>query len=134
MITRQQARENAKTALDALARFSAVYKSPRRTFGKASPVAVVSSRSLRIVDLTRDLHDQEDQGLYVSLYVRADDGQEDAAEDTLDQLIVAAGDALRDAGFAIGESDAAPDGAPLRNIDGVFYRVERFPVTYTDYD
>lgn len=132
-MSRQSRREQVATAIAGLG-FTDVYEGVRRTFGGRSPVAVVLSRSYAILDLTVDGHDQVNIGLSVTIYVRADQGQEDAAEDRLDQLLEGVADALRDAHFIVGESDAAPDGAPLRNIDGVFYRAERIPVSFEEYD
>ena len=132
-MSRQSQREAVKAAITGLG-FTDTYEGARRTFGGRSPVAVILSRSYAILDLTRDGHDQVDIGLTVTIYVRADQGAEDTAEDRLDQLVVSVADALRDAGFTVGESDSAPDNAPLRNIDGIYYRAERLPVSFTEYD
>jgi hypothetical protein len=67
--------------------------------------------------------------LTVAIYVRAEAGSEGAAEDQLDTLVEAAALALADDRWEVGATDAAPDGAPLRNIDGALYRVERFTIT-----
>lgn len=133
-MSRQTQRERAETALIALGRFTDVYQGARRSFGGRSPVAVILSRSYAIQDLTRSQNDGLLIGLTVTIYVAADAGQEDTAEDQLDQLLVLTADALRDIGFTIGESDAAPDNAPLRNIDGRFYRAERLPVSIEEYE
>jgi hypothetical protein len=134
-VSRQAQRDTIKTALEGLGRFSGgVYKGAKRSFKGASPIAVILSRSYDIVDLTRDGHDQLDLGFSVRVYVRADDGTEETAEDVLDELVALTTDALRDAGFTVGQSDAEPDGTPLRNIDGVYYRAERITADITEYD
>ena len=133
-MSRQSRREEVKAALVALNRFQDVYEGARRTFGGRSPVAAILSRSYEIENLTRSLNDALHIGITVNIYVAADTGQEDTAEDTLDDLVVLAADALRDLGYAIGESDAEPQGYQLRNIDGRFYRAERLPVSIIDYD
>lgn len=134
-MSRQSRREEVKTALEGTGRFSGgVYEGARRSFGSRSPVAVILSRSYAIQNLTRSLNDGLLYGLSVTIYVAADVGYEDAAEDTLDDLVALTADTLRDLGYSIGESDAAPDNAPLRNIDGRFYRAERLPISIEDYD
>ena len=133
-MSRQSRREEIKAALVALGRFADVFEGARRSFGARSPVAVILSRSYAIQNLTRSLNDGLLLGFTVTIYVAADASKEDEAEDTLDQLLVLTADALRDAGFDIGESDAAPDNAPLRDIDKRFYRAERLPVSIEDYD
>jgi hypothetical protein len=71
--------------------------------------------------------------LSATIYVRADSGAEAAAEDTLDALTRAVVLALAGAGFDELRSDALPDGAPLRHVDGVFYRVERVLFSREEY-
>lgn len=136
--TRQQAREAVATLLSGLGTYQLVSEGARRTFSQVSPVAVVLSRGLRPIQLTRDTHDEHDLLLSATIYVRCDqsvDGTtEAAAEDTLDTLVTAAEIALRAAGYLIdGATDAAPDGAPLRDIQGVLYRVERIPIVLETY-
>lgn len=130
-MNRQQARELAKTTLDALATYQAVYEGARRTFGGISPVASVLSKSLQVVPEAADVFSGRIR-LTVTIYVRCDEGDEDTAEDTLDTLVEAAMDALKDAGFLMDASDSAPENAPLRNVDGVFYRVEQLTLTYEE--
>lgn len=127
-MNRQQARELAASTLTALSTYQAVYEGVRRTFGGISPVACVLSKSLQIIPVARDVF-QGLPKLSITVYVRCDDGGEDAAEDQMDSLIEAAIVAFKNAGFTVGESDSAPEGAPLRNIDGVFYRAETIPLT-----
>lgn len=133
-MNRKAARELARTTVLSSGTYALVTEGPRRTFGGVSPVACVLSKSLNHVPLTRDnAHDQADLGLSVSIYVLCEAGGEDAAEDQLDTLVEAAFIALKNAGFLVGESDASPDGAPLRDILGKFYRIERIPITIAEY-
>ena len=78
--------------------------------------------------------DERVYGISVGVYVRADVGQESAAESALDALAEAAAAALRTAGYRVTGSDAAAEGAPLREADGVFYRYERLLVETQEYD
>jgi len=129
-MNRQQARELARTTLAGLSSpvvYEAVYEGTRRTFGGISPVACVLSKSLRIYPIASAMWEGIPR-LTVAIYVRAEIGDEDAAEDQLDGLVEAALVALKNAGFFVGESDSAPENAPLRNIDGKFYRVELIPI------
>jgi len=108
-----------------------VYQGGLGDFGGQSPVAVVTSRSLGLEAIARDLYEVTN-GLSVSIYVRKADGATGAAdaEATLDTLVRDAAVALHETGyFLVGESSAAPDGFPLRLIDTVLYRVERIPLT-----
>lgn len=133
-MNREQAREAVATVLSGLGTYALVAEGARRRFGGISPVALVLSRGQRWVQLTRSRSNDENViKLSVTIYVRCEDGAEDTAEDVLDQLAEAAATALNTAGFIVGESDAAPDGAPLRNIDGVFYRVEVMSLTYEEW-
>ena len=132
-MNRQQAREAARTALDALGTYQAVYEGARRVLDGMSPIATVLSKGSAYVDLTRGSNDEERHRLSVTLYVRCDEGSEDTAEDQLDGLVEAALTTLASAGFVVEESDSAPEGAPLRNIDGVFYRVERIPIVHREF-
>ena len=100
-------------------------------FEGRSPIAVVTSRALGLEAIARDLFTVT-SGLSVSIYVRKPDGAAGAAdaETALDTLVRAAAIALHETGsFEVGESNAAPDGFPLRLIDQVLYRVERLPLT-----
>ena len=123
-MNRQAARELAATTLTNLGTYEAVYEGARRVFKGLSPVAAVLSKSLRVAPIASAMWEGIPR-VSVTIYVRCDDGGEDAAEDQLDSLVEAAMAALKNAGFFIGESDSAPEGAPLRNIDGTFYRVEQ---------
>lgn len=131
MATRQSWRELAKTTIEALG--VVTYEGARRRFDGRSPVCVVLSKGMQLIDLTRSGEDQFNNSITATFYVRADEDAEDAAEDSLDTLMRSAIVALKNAGFTAGESDAAPDGAPLRNIDGVFYRTERLSLTVEEY-
>jgi hypothetical protein len=132
MRSRKDTRAAVATALSALSGFTsgAVYAYPRRRFN-ASPVAVLLSASELNTFETRGstAPDWNTYGFSVTLYIRADDGKESEAEDLLDDLRDAIGNALRGLGAEVGESTALPDGAPLRTIDSVFYRAERIPFT-----
>lgn len=136
--TRQQAREAVASLFTGLGTYSLVSEGARRTFGGVSPVVIVLSRGLRPVVLSRDTHDEHDLLLSATIYVRcdqsADGSTEAAAEDTLDSLVTAALPALRSAGYLVdGATDAAPDGFPLRDIQGIFYRTERIPIVLETY-
>jgi len=53
-----------------------------------------------------------------------------AAQNWIKGILSAKGQAaLKNAGFLMDASDSAPESAPLRNIDGVFYRVEQLILT-----
>lgn len=133
MSSRKAQRAAIQTLLQGLAFGSdKVYRAPRRAFSGLSPVAVIASAGEANTWEAAEIL-QNTYRYSVTMYVRADAGGEDAAEDTLDDLRDSVGGALRTAGYMVGESDAAPDGAPLRNIDGVLYRAERIPVAYEDY-
>jgi len=115
-----------------------VYQGSLTTFDGVSPVAVVTSRALGLEIIARGdaAHPagmfEVTNGLSVSIYVRKADGATGAAdaEATLDTLVRDAAVALHATGsFLVGESNAAPDGFPLRLIDQVLYRVERLPLT-----
>jgi hypothetical protein len=131
-MSRQSRREEVKTLLTPY--FTDVFEGARRSFGGRSPVAVILSRSYAIQNLTRSLNEGLLIGLSVSIYVRADAGQEDTAEDVLDGLVVTVADTLRDAGYTVGESDAMPGGATLRQFDGQYYRAEIVPLNIEDFD
>ncbi len=126
---RKTARNLVKTTLDGLGVFQAVYAAPVRTFNGESPVAVVLGQTLQDEQLARGVWRQP-IGLTLTIYTRNDEGDA-AAEDLHDTLVQQVLAPLRNAGFQVGGSDAAPDGAPLRNIDEVFYRTERIPLRRT---
>lgn len=130
-MNRQQAREAAVAALTALTTYQAVYEGARRRFDGVSPVATVLSKSLQVTPEAAAVFSGRIR-LTCTIYVRCDEGGEDSAEDTLDTLVEAAQRAFINASFLIEGSDAAPEGAPLRNIDGVFYRVEQVVLTYEE--
>ncbi len=132
-MNRQAARELAATTLSNLSTYALVAEGARRVLNGVSPVAIVLSKGTRIIDLTRDTHNEAVHRVNVTIYVRCDDGQEDATEDALDTLAEAAAVALRSAGFLVGESDAAPDSAPLRNIDSQLYRCEVIPLVFEEW-
>jgi len=132
-LNRQQARELAASTLSSLATYALVAEGARRKLGGVSPVAIVLSKGTQIVQLTRDTHNEAVHRLSVTVYVRCDEGGEDAAEDNLDTLAEAAAVALKNAGFLVGESDASPEGSPLRLIDGAYYRAEVLVVQYEEW-
>lgn len=119
---RMAARALAAQTLEETTLFQAVYPSRRRTFSGQSPIAVVSSAGF---DEAQTRSGVAPSRLSVSLYLLAPDGSEDATEDQLDALVAVSIAALRRATFSVGASDAAPSGAPLRNIEGKIYRVEQ---------
>lgn len=130
MRSRKAVRSQIQTTLAALPGLSAgLVGGARRKFQGRSPVAVLLSASEENTFLTRGstAPDTNIYGYTITLYVRCDEGTEDTAEDTIDDLRDAVGTALRGLGFTVGESSAAPDGAPLRNIDDILYRAERIP-------
>lgn len=135
-MTRKAKRAAIQTAIINLAGFpdDQVYRSPRRKFQGKSPIAIVLSTSEINHFETRGatVPDWQTYGYAVTLYIRMDEGTEDTTEDLLDDLRDAVGAALRGIGCDIGES-SAPDGAPLRDIDSILYRVERIPVTIEEY-
>lgn len=132
-MSRSAARAAAAAALTATGDYQAVLQGAVRNFQKQSPVAVVISRSLSHVREARALGTTT-AGLLISVYVRVEVGDESAAEDQLDDLVETAVAELADAGFEIDQSDATPESAPLRLIDGVAYRVERVPIRMEEYD
>lgn len=131
-MTRQSDREGAAALLVSLNSYAAVYDAPRRAFDGLSPVASVVSQGMQAQGKTRG-GPALTNVLAVSLYVRADSGSEAAAEDQLDSLTRAAVLAFVEARWDIGSVDALPDGAPLRNIDGALYRVERIIISREEY-
>jgi len=133
-MNRQSARENVATLLTGLGTYALVSDGARRKLGGVSPVAIVLSKGTQVQRLTRSTsNDLNVHTLSLTLYVRCDDGSEASCEDTLDQLVIAACAALDTAGYLVGASDSAPEGNPLRIIDGVFYRQEVIPVTFEEY-
>jgi hypothetical protein len=133
-MTRATDRAAAVVAITALSSFQAVHSGPRRALGGASPVCVVASRGLTASGAVRGGGPSILEGaLSATIYVRADSGTEAAAEDSLDGLVRSVVLALAGAGFGEIRSDALPDGAPLRNVDGVFYRVERVQFSREEY-
>jgi hypothetical protein len=135
-MSRKAKRATIQTTIAALAGFAGgvVYKAARRKFEGRSPVGVLLSASELNQFQTRGatLPDWNTYGYTLTLYVRADEGSEDTAEDTLDDLRDSVGSALRSLGCDVGES-SAPDGAPLRSIDGILYRTERIPFILEEY-
>lgn len=130
-MNRQAARELAATTLTNLGTYQAVYEGARRKFGGISPVASILSKSLQIVPEAADVFSGR-IGITATIYVRCDEGTEDTTEDQLDTLVEAALTALKNAGFLMQASDSAPENAPLRNVDGVYYRVEQLLLTYEE--
>lgn len=129
-MTRQSDRESAAALLSGLSIFQAVFAHPVRDYGGQSPVASISSRGLRAEGATRGGGATLlSTGLAVVVAVRADPGSEAAAETSLDTLVEAAALALVEDDWTLDTSDALPDGAPYRNVDGVIYRVERLLIT-----
>lgn len=123
-MNRADVRALAATTLAALDLFQQVYRAPRRTLDGESPVALILSQTLGIDEEARGLYTVA-QGISLTIYVRCDPGSEAAAEDQLDAIVAAAVLALRAAGLTLTGSDSSPDGAPLRDIDKTYYRVER---------
>ena len=83
-MNRTEARQLAKTTLEGLGLFAHVYQSEPETFGGATPVAVLHSKSLAVALDTRD-----DTVLpcefYLTIYVaRPRDGDRDAVEAALE--------------------------------------------------
>lgn len=133
---RKAARALAKTTLQGLNVFTAVLQGAPDKFAGRSPIAIISSRSLRLLDVARELYTVEN-GLTVSIYVRRDSGEAAAAaaEDLLDDLALLSATALHTSGFfELETSSAAPDAGNLRDVDrnGVLYRVERIPLIVLD--
>lgn len=130
---RKAARQLAETTLTGLGTFEAVLHGPPDAFSGRSPVAVITSRSLRLEAIARSLYEVT-VGITVSIYVRKDDDAE-AAEDQLDDLALTVAAALHATGqFQVLESSAGPESGNLRDVDrnGVLYRVERMPLVVLD--
>ena len=134
-MSRKGKRESIRGALAGLGTFAAVYKGARRKFNGLSPVATILSRGEESHFETRGATapDWQTFRYVVTIFVRADEGAEETAEDTLDDLRESIGPALMAIGCVLGESDAEPLGFSLRNIDGVFYRVEKIPIHIEEY-
>jgi hypothetical protein len=133
---RKAARALAKTTLDALNVFTAVLHGAPDKFGGRSPIAIISSRSLQLIDDARALYTVEN-GLTVSIYVVREPGEAPAAaaEDLLDDLALLTATALHMTGrFQLETSSAAPESGNLRDVDqnGKLYRVERIPLIVLD--
>lgn len=135
-MNRTAARALVKTTLVATGAYTVdtvdqVYQGALEHFDGRTPIAVITSRTMALDEEARALYTIRN-GLYVSIYVRKPDSTDGAsdAEDTLDTLVEAATIALYETRlFEVGESSSAPDGYPLREIDGVLYRVERLQLT-----
>lgn len=131
-MNRKAARTLAKTTLTALGSFQAVLHGAPDSFGGQSPVALITSRSLELTEIARDLYTVTN-GITVSIYVVRAAASGEATEDTLDDLVAAAAAALHSTGvFVVGQSDAGTAGTPSRLIDGKIYRLERIPLTILD--
>lgn len=130
-MNRTDARALAGDALTALGVFAAIFQGAPDRFDGKSPVAVVSSRTMRLDAVARELYTVV-SGISVSIYVRQDDAA--AAEDDLDELTETAILALHLTGAfeTIADSSADPAGGARRFIDGKVYRVERIPLTVLD--
>jgi hypothetical protein len=125
---RHAARGAAVAALVATGSYALVTGGAPDDFAGQSPVAVVTSKSIKLEIIARDLFEVTN-GLVVSLYVRRDAGDEEATETLLDELALAAVLALHATGvFYVEQSDAFAEGSPNRIVDGVVYRVERIPL------
>lgn len=135
---RTTARTLAKTTLQGLSIFGKVFLSEPESFGGYDPIAVVHSKSLAIQDDTRDdtLLPTE---FYVTIYVKrprdASESEKDAIEAQIDSLSLSSMRALYDAfldanprDLAIGPSET---GYPQREFDSNPYRLERFPVRFS---
>lgn len=131
---RKAGRALAKTTLEGLNIFQAVWQGAPDKFGGVSPVALVSSRSIDLTPDARALYEITN-GITVSIYVKREKDGAGAAEDLLDDLALTVVEALHatDA-FQIDASSAGPDAGNLRDVDGngVIYRVERIPLTVLD--
>lgn len=133
-MTRAAARTTAATALTGTSLYTDVLQGAPDTFDGRTPVAVISSATMEVIEDTRSLYSVRST-LHVSIYVRKPSGESGAstAEDTLDALVRASLIALHQTGaFDVGASSASPDGFPLRAIDGVLYRIERLPLVVLD--
>lgn len=133
---RKAARALAKTTLEALGAFHAVWQGAPDKFAGQSPIALISSGSIQLTPIARELYTVEN-GLTVAIYVRRDAGLVAAAatEDLLDDLALSVVEALHATGwFDVTTSSAAPEAGNLRDVDrnGVLYRVERIPLTVLD--
>lgn len=133
-MNRTQARTQAKTALLALNLFAAVYTSEPETFGGATPVAVLHSKSLAVtLDTVNDTVLPCE--FYLTIYIaRPRDGDRDAVEDALDTLGRAAVLAIWTAFGDIRDLDikSSETGYPMRTFDNVPHRMERWAIGFTD--
>ena len=135
---RKAARQLARSVIEATDGYALICDGPPDKFAKKSPVCVITSKSIGVTFDARDEWTIE-SAILVSIYVQRVSGKEDAAEDQLDDLVRQAVLALLATGeFSIDRSDAFAENAPLRDIDGVLYRVERIPLRvaedYEDYE
>lgn len=134
-MSRRTIRENIVSLLSSSGNFDQVKDGAARTFDARSPVVVVLSRGTEMRDLTRGRRGGQLTYRYsATLYIRCDSGQEADAEDALDALSAATIVLIRDAGYGVPGTDAAPDSAPLRIIDGTLYRAERIDIETEEYD
>lgn len=132
-MNRKAARQLAKTTLQGLGLFHTVFAAPVRKLGGISPVAMLSGLSIQDELIGRGTH-QQPHTINLIIYVRNDAGNEETAENLFDDLALAVIAPLRAAGFSIDPSNSEPYGAVLNEIDGFFYRAERFPLRHTDYE
>lgn len=133
-MNRTEARTLAKTTLEGLGLFAHVYLAEPETFGGATPVAVLHSKSLAVALDTRDDTVLPSE-FYLTIYIaRPRDGDRDAVEAALDALGRAAVLAIWEAFGDIRDLDIRPSetGYPMRTFDNVPHRMERWAIGFTD--
>jgi hypothetical protein len=139
-MSRQAERERAAAILGSLGGgtpvFPTIFEGAVRSLaGSALPAISLISAGTEVLPGTRGGVAGLAYRYAASIYVSCEIGTEAAAEDLIDSLSGVAAAALAGtAGFTDINSDAGAQGAPLRAIDGVVYRVERITFTREDYD
>lgn len=132
---RTTARNLIKTTLDALMTYELVNQGAPGAFKGRNPVAIISSRSMALVEVARDSA-EIGNGLTLTIYVRhdSDDGTSETQLDTLVRAALLALYAVKDAQgvrvFSFDASNADIASGNLRDVDrnGTLYRVERIPI------
>jgi len=132
-VDRKAGRTLAKATLQTISGIASVTAYEPDTFA-GSAFAVVHSKSLAMLQDARGDFDGPCE-IWVTIYVRRQSGDGADTEDDLDDLTRSCMRALWDAFYGeaqnlqIGPSEA---GIPTKPPDGKAYRMERFPVRFSD--
>lgn len=129
-LTKKQVRETAASAINSASTYAAVYESARRAFSGISPVCVVLSGPTEKRWEAASVYTNRHR-ITATIYRLQTNGNEDAAEDDMDTLVMAAVNALKNNGFLEAGSDTS-ETVPIRNIDGKPYRVHRLTAYYDE--